>query len=208
MVGVAGQDSQGAVDLFGEYDTSKLMWEGQTAERKEKIGALACCNGPPIGGTDSEHKALRAPIANAPDLPGKLFRGVLLAAAIQQNGIGRCAAWLAIQPVEDFCLGVEELGIAGDVPGSTFDIIGEQAIRSLGFGTSTALSDRSKGDLHWASETLKIIPQVQKIFVHIYLLNNDLESNDYGQRTAKSTKINCNLSLIHIYRDRALRLAG
>jgi hypothetical protein len=80
------------------------------------------------------------------------------------------------------------LGIAGDVPGSAFDIVGEKAIRSLGFGASAALSDRSKCDLHWARETLKIIPQVPKIFVHIYLLNNDLESNDHGQRTAKPTK--------------------
>jgi hypothetical protein len=188
VVGVAGEDSQGAVDLFGEYDTCKLMWEGQTAEGKKKVGAVACGSGPPIGGTDSEHKALRASIANASDLCGKLFRGVLLTAAIQQNGIGRRAAWLAIQQVQDFCLGVEELGIAGDVPGSAFDIVGEKAIRSLGFGASAALSDRSKCDLHWARETLKIIPQVPKIFVHIYLLNNDLESNDHGQRTAKPTK--------------------
>jgi hypothetical protein len=75
------------------------MWEGQTAEGKKKVGAVACGSGPPIGGTDSEHKALRASIANASDLRGKLFRSVLLTAAIQQNGIGRRAAWLAIQPV-------------------------------------------------------------------------------------------------------------
>lgn len=125
VVGMAGEDRQGAVDLLGEYDAGKLMRQGQTAKGQKKVGALTCHGGPSIGGTDSEHEALSALIADAPNLRGELLRGVLLAAAIQQDGVGGGAAGLAVQPVENCCLGVEELGVAGDVPGSALDIVGE-----------------------------------------------------------------------------------
>ena len=148
VVWVAGEDCQGAVDLFSEHDAGKLMGQGQTAEGNKEVGALACSNRPPIGRTDSKHEALSPPIANASDLRGELLRGVLLAAAIEQNRIGQGTAWLARQPLEDFCLGIEELGIAGDVPGGAFDIVGEQTIRGLGLGASTAWSDGGKSDLH------------------------------------------------------------
>jgi hypothetical protein len=124
VVRVAGEDRQGAVNLFCEYDARKLVWEGQTAKRQKEVGALACNSGPPIDWADGEHKALNAIIANAPNVRRKLLGGVLLAAAIEQNRISGNPAWLAIQPFEDRSLGVKELGIAGHVPRGAFNIVG------------------------------------------------------------------------------------
>lgn len=37
---MAGKDGQGAVDLLGEYHARKLMWQGNSAQGKQKVGAL------------------------------------------------------------------------------------------------------------------------------------------------------------------------
>jgi hypothetical protein len=109
VVGMPGQDGQGAVDLFGQYNAGELVRQGHAAEGKEKVGALACGRGPSVGGTDGKYEALGALIANPPDVCGELLGGVLLAAAIQQDGIGWGATGLAIYPIKDGGLGVEEL---------------------------------------------------------------------------------------------------
>ncbi len=103
------------------------MWQSHAAEGKEKVSALTGHSGPSVGRADGENEALGALIADAPDLRSELLRGELLAAAIQQNGIGRSAAGLTIQPIKERRLGLEELGVAGNVPGNALEIVSEQA---------------------------------------------------------------------------------
>lgn len=131
MVRVAGQDGQGAVDLLGKHNPGELVRQGHWTEGKEKIGAPPCGGRPTIGGTDGEYQALSALIADTSNVRCELLRAVLPAAAIQQDGMGRGAAGLAVQPIKDGRLGFEKLRVAGNVPGDALKIIGEQAIRSL-----------------------------------------------------------------------------
>jgi len=131
VVGVARQDSQGAVDLLGKHNPGELVRQGHWTEGKEKVSALSCGWGPTIGGTDGEHQTLSALITDASNARREFLRGVLLTAAIQKNGIRWDAAGLTVQPIKDRRLGLEELGVAGNVPGHALEIVGEQAIRSL-----------------------------------------------------------------------------
>jgi len=131
VVGVARQDSQGAVDLLRKYNPGELVRQGHWTEGKEKVGALPCGGGPTVGGTDGEHQTLSALITDASNARREFLRGVLLTAAIQKNGIRWGAASLTVQPIKDRRLGLEELGVAGNVPGDALEIVGEQAVRSL-----------------------------------------------------------------------------
>jgi hypothetical protein len=150
-----GEDRKGAVDLLGEYDAGKLMGQRQTAEGKKKVGSLARCSGPSIGGTDSEHETLNSLVTQATDLSGELLRGVLLASAVKQDCISRHAPRLPIQPIEDCHFGVEEQGLAWNVSGGTFDIVGKQTIRDLRFGTSTTRDNAGKNNFHCTFSNFK-----------------------------------------------------
>jgi hypothetical protein len=151
VVGVAGQDGEGAVDLLGQYDAGKLVRQGHAAKGKEKIGALACGRRPSAGGTDGEHKPLNALIANASDVRSELLGGVLLAAAIQQNGVGGGTTGLTVYPIEECGLGVEDLRVAGGVPGCPCNVVIMQTIASLRLGSGLAGNDSSKNQLHLSS---------------------------------------------------------
>jgi hypothetical protein len=131
VVRVAGQDGQGAIDLFGKHNPGELVRQGHWTEGKEKVGSLSCGRGPTVGGTDGEHQTLSALITDASNARREFLRSVLLPAAIQQNGIRWGAADLTVQPIKDRRLGLEELGVAGNVPGHALKIVGEQAVRSL-----------------------------------------------------------------------------
>jgi hypothetical protein len=151
VVGVAGQDGEGSVDLLGQYDAGKLVRQGHAAEGKEKISALACGRGPPVGGTDGEHKPLSTLIADASDVRSELLGGVLLTPAIQQNGVGRGTAGLTVQPIEECSLGFEDLRVAGDVASCPCNVVIMQTIASLRLGSGLARKDSSKNQLHLSS---------------------------------------------------------
>ena len=65
VVGMSGQDGQGAVDLLGEYDASELMRQGNSTQGKEKVGALTSGSRPAVCGANSEYEALSAVVAKA-----------------------------------------------------------------------------------------------------------------------------------------------
>ena len=119
MVRVACEDGEGSVNLLGQYNAGELMRQRHPPQRKKKVGPLACCSRPPISGPDGKHQTLYTVVANAPDVRCELLGGVLLTATIQQNGIGWDAPGLAVQPVKDGSLGVEELRVAGAIPATS-----------------------------------------------------------------------------------------
>jgi len=128
---MAGQNGQGAVDLLGQHDSGELMRQSDLAERKKKIRALTCGRRPSVGGPDGEDEALSTLVTDASEVSGELLGGVLLAAAVEQNGVGRSAAGLAIQPLEHSGFRVEEVRVAGDIARDTLDIFREQTIGRL-----------------------------------------------------------------------------
>jgi hypothetical protein len=148
VVGVPRKNSKSTVNLLGQYNPSELMRQSNTPKRKKQIGAQACYRRPPISRPDAEHQPLGPLVSDTAKVRGELLGAVLLAAAIQQNGIGRGTARLAVQPVEDGGLGLEELRVAGDIPGGPLYIVAQQTVRRLRSGASTAWGDGSKGDLH------------------------------------------------------------
>jgi hypothetical protein len=72
----------------------------------------------------------------------------LQATAIQQNGIGGDTPLLAIQPIKNSGLRLEQLGLARDIAGGTLYIVGNQAIRCLRLGAGASRNNRGKRDLH------------------------------------------------------------
>jgi len=94
---VAGEDGEGAVDLFGEDDLRELMRQGDAAEGEEEVGAGAGGVGPTVGRADGEDEALGSGVAVPPDGSGELFRGELLASAVEQDEECGSAAGLAVE---------------------------------------------------------------------------------------------------------------
>jgi hypothetical protein len=151
---MASQNGERSVDLLGENDACELMRQRNATESEQKIGALPSRGGPAIRWPDGDDQALSAVIAQAAQVRGKLLRGVLLAAAIKQNRLGRRTAGVPVQPVKKSQLGLEDLGLAGNIPGGAIDIVSKQTVGGLGFGSSAPWSDRGKSDLHRAAPTL------------------------------------------------------
>jgi hypothetical protein len=131
MVGVSGENGQGAVYLLGQNNTGELMRQSHATKGKKQVGTLACGRRPPIRRSDGKHQPLNTLVADAAEVRGELIRAVLLAAAIHQNRIRRSATGLAIQPIEQGRFGVEELGLTRDISGRTPYVVGEQAVRSF-----------------------------------------------------------------------------
>jgi hypothetical protein len=73
VVGVAGEDGEGTVDLLGEDDASEFMRQGNVAEREDEAGAGASGGGPAVVGADGEHDGLRAGVAEAAEVGGEVL---------------------------------------------------------------------------------------------------------------------------------------
>lgn len=63
VVGMAGEDCAGAVDLFGEDQAGESVGEGERAEGEKDLCARECCGGPAAGGTDGKDDVLDAFVA-------------------------------------------------------------------------------------------------------------------------------------------------
>ena len=100
VIRVSGKDRQRTIDLLCKNDAGELMRQGNPPEREKQIGALTCGGGPSVGWTDGKHDALSALISHTPEVRRKLLGGVLLAAAVQQNGVAGCPACLAVEPIK------------------------------------------------------------------------------------------------------------
>lgn len=105
---MAGEDSEGAVDLLSQDDARELVGEGDAAEGEQELGTPACHIGPSVGGADGEDEPLRPRVAKLADGLCDLFGGELTAAAVEQDKVDRRPAGLAIEPGEEGGFGIEE----------------------------------------------------------------------------------------------------
>lgn len=70
---MAGQDGQGAVDLFGQHGLRERVWQGHGPEREQKVGAGAGLGGPAVCGADSGNNLLAAGVAQYGKAVGELL---------------------------------------------------------------------------------------------------------------------------------------
>src|SRR6202011_4731117 len=129
------------------YDAGELVGEGEASEGVDEVGAVAGGLGPSVGGADVEGEALGSVVAETANAGGELLGGELLAAVVEQDGVGADAAGVLVEPGEERGLGVEDVGVAGDNAGCAGDVVGEQAVGGFGFGAGSAGKDGRKGDL-------------------------------------------------------------
>lgn len=93
---MAGENRQSAINLLSQNDAGELMRQGHPPEGPKEIRPFTRRRRPPIRRSDGEHQTLNSLVAESAEVRGEFFRGELLAAAIQQNGVRRSAAGLAI----------------------------------------------------------------------------------------------------------------
>jgi hypothetical protein len=145
---VAGEDGEGAVGLFSEDNAGELVGEGDEAEGEEEVGAGAGGGGPAVGGADGEDEALGSHVAQVTETRGKILGRNLLAAAVEEDEVGTGAAGVEIGCGEEGGLGVEELGVAGEIATGSLEVVGEEAVCGIDFGARASRGDCSEGDLH------------------------------------------------------------
>src|SRR6266403_1970229 len=73
-VGAAGEDGEGAVELFGEHDAGELVGESHGAEGKLLVGALAEIFGEAVGVAAKEEQFAGAAVAKFPEPFGEGVR--------------------------------------------------------------------------------------------------------------------------------------
>ena len=88
VVGVAGADGQGSVNLFGGDYGGELVGEGDAAEGEGAVGSGEGSGRPTVGGTDGKDKVLGAGVLESAQGGGEIFGGELLAAAIGEEEDG------------------------------------------------------------------------------------------------------------------------
>ena len=93
---MAGENRQSAVYLLSQNDAGELMRQGHPPEGPKEVRSFPRRRRPPIRRSNGEHQTLNSLVAESAEMRGEFFRGELLAAAIQQNGVRRSAAGLAI----------------------------------------------------------------------------------------------------------------
>ncbi len=148
VVGVAGEDGEGPIELLGEDYAGELVGQGDESEREEEVGASAGGRGPAVGGTDGEDEALGTVVAEAAEASGEVFGGKLQASAIEKNGVGADAAGLLIKRLEQEGFRVEGLCVADDIAGGALHEVCHEAIGGLGLGTRPARRYCRQGDFH------------------------------------------------------------
>ena len=89
------------------------MGEGDAAEGEEEVGLLAGGGGPSVGWAYGEEEALGSLVAEGGEAGGEFFGGELLAAAIEEDGVGADSSGSLLEGLEEGGFGVESLGIAG-----------------------------------------------------------------------------------------------
>jgi hypothetical protein len=84
-VGAAGEDGEGAVELFGEHDASKFVGESHGAERESLVGALAESLGKAVGVAAEEYEFAGAAVAEFPEPCGEGVRIEILSGSVEKN---------------------------------------------------------------------------------------------------------------------------
>jgi hypothetical protein len=148
VVRVAGEDGEGAVDLFGENGACEFVGQGDSAEGEYEAGAGAGGGSPAIVGADGEDERLGAGVAEAAEVGGEFFGGELLAATVEEDQDGGGAGGLAVEPGEECGFGVMGLELAGEIAGGSGEVVGGEGCGSVGFGAGASWRDSGQEDLH------------------------------------------------------------
>jgi hypothetical protein len=153
VVGVVGEDGEGAVELFDEDDAGELMGEGHGAKGEEQIARLRSegASGalrPAVGGADGEDQVLSALIAAAFDPPGEFLGGEGLAARVEQNQGGRGAGAQGGDGFGEGGLGAVVGGFDGSVWGEALEIVVGDGLEGVFAG---ARADGRDGEPHGTS---------------------------------------------------------
>jgi hypothetical protein len=85
MIGMAGEDRQGPIDLFGCHDARQLVWPGHGAERNHKIRLGTEFGIESIRAADDKTDRRHAPIAAAAEIGGKFSARKISARRIASN---------------------------------------------------------------------------------------------------------------------------
>src|SRR5271154_6772899 len=88
MVGMSGQDREGAINLLQQHDSHKLMGPGRGAEGEAEVGALAQHLAEAIGAADGEENGSAAGIVPGPQPAGEGLTGHTVAAPVQGDDNG------------------------------------------------------------------------------------------------------------------------
>jgi hypothetical protein len=84
-VGAAGEDGEGAVELFGEHDPGEFMGESHGAQRESLVGALAEIFGKAVGVAAEEDQFAGAAVAEFPKPFGEGVRIKVLSGSVEKN---------------------------------------------------------------------------------------------------------------------------
>lgn len=143
VVGVTGEDGEGAVDLFGEDGAGEFVGQGDEAEREDKAGVAAGGVGPSVVGPDGEDYRLRAGVAETAEVSGEVLGGELLAAAVEEDEDRGGAGGLAVEPGEEGGLGVVGLGFTGYITGGASEVVRGEGGCGVRFGARAGWRDDS-----------------------------------------------------------------
>jgi hypothetical protein len=113
VVGVAGADGEGAVDLLGEDDGGEFVGEGDAAEGEGAFGAFERGRGPAVGRADGEEGVLGSGVLEGAEDGGEFGRGDLLASAVGEEEGGTGAGGGVVEEVEEPGFGGEDALGAG-----------------------------------------------------------------------------------------------
>src|SRR5262245_13369012 len=110
VVGMAGHQGHGAVELFHEHDANQLVRPGGGAKGQAEVGVLAQVVGNTVRAADEEYGGGPGVVAPAPQGVGKAGRAEVLAALVEQDRDGSVGNELR---QGDRFLGFAAVGLAG-----------------------------------------------------------------------------------------------
>ena len=102
MIGRAGEDFLGAVDLFGDNEASDLVREDEIREAPEKIGSLADFGWEAIGATDDDNNVFTAS-EGVVEFGGEVGGREVGAAFVGKNDVIMAGEMPSFKIFEEFC---------------------------------------------------------------------------------------------------------
>ena len=103
MIGVAGQDGGGAIELLGQHDAGETMRQRDGAERQHRVRRLAYSRSQTVGAADKDGHRPAATVAGLAHEMCKALAGQRLAALVE--GDDRIGAARELQERGAFLLG-------------------------------------------------------------------------------------------------------
>jgi hypothetical protein len=153
VIGVASENCACAVELFGDDEAGECVGERESSEGEQEPGAGACGFGPAIGRADGEDDMLRAFIAASAEPGGECLGGELAAAAVEQDGDGRGASLLTVEPLEKRGFSFEGCGSGPGEDGAAIEVDRGERIKPI--LRTGARADVRKGELHGERITVR-----------------------------------------------------